>query len=114
MLPATLAPDIKQQVLHYLGATFNFRERAVGGGVSSGISLGVTLTGDCWRERASARRGGRPGLPPGAKPLAGLAQAGQPFLAAHGVELAAGVLPQAAGQRSRSRPPAGRGPRSVR
>ena len=43
------------------------------------------------------RRGGRPGLPPGAKPLAGLAQAGQPFLAAHGVELAAGVLPQAAG-----------------
>lgn len=29
MLPATLAPDIKQQVLHYLGATFNFREPAV-------------------------------------------------------------------------------------
>lgn len=29
MLPATLAPDIKQQVLHYLGATFNFRDPAV-------------------------------------------------------------------------------------
>jgi hypothetical protein len=44
-----------------------------------------------------SRRTRRAGLPPGAKPLAGLAQAGEPFLAAHGVELAAAVLPQAAG-----------------
>lgn len=29
MLPATLAPDVRQQVLHYLGATFNFRDSAV-------------------------------------------------------------------------------------
>lgn len=47
--------------------------------------------------KTSARCSGLPGLAPGAKPLAGLAQAGQPFLAAHGIELAAGVLPQAAG-----------------
>ena len=29
MLPITLAPDVRRQVLHYLGATFNFREKAV-------------------------------------------------------------------------------------
>ena len=29
MLPVTLAPDVRRQVLHYLGATFNFREKAV-------------------------------------------------------------------------------------
>ena len=29
MLPASIAPDIRRQVLHYLGATFNFRDRAV-------------------------------------------------------------------------------------
>ena len=27
MLPATLAQDIRQQVIHYLEATFNFRRR---------------------------------------------------------------------------------------
>ncbi|QTA83839.1 putative uncharacterized ATP-dependent DEAD/DEAH box helicase [Desulfonema limicola] len=29
MLPATIAHDIKQQILHYLGATFNFRDPEV-------------------------------------------------------------------------------------
>lgn len=29
MLPVTLAPDVRRQVLHYLGATFNFREKSV-------------------------------------------------------------------------------------
>ena len=29
LLPASIAPDIRRQVLHYLGATFNFRDRAV-------------------------------------------------------------------------------------
>jgi len=29
MLPVSLAPDVRRQVLHYLGATFNFREKRV-------------------------------------------------------------------------------------